>query len=97
MLAVAVVSLMALAEAFLVLAVPVVAQLARLLAQTEPLTLAAEQAAEMEMSAIKAQAVQDLSAFATLTLSHLQHQQQVHLQSQHQAVTEFTNGQEAGA
>lgn len=42
-------------------------------------------------------AVQALSAFATLMLSHLQHQQQDRQQLQHQAATEFTNGQEAGA
>jgi hypothetical protein len=75
----------------------VAAQLARLLAQMERQTLAAAQAAVMEMSAQKAQVVQDLCVFATLTLLHSQHQQQDHQQSQHQAVTEFTNGQEAGA
>jgi hypothetical protein len=75
----------------------VAVQLARLRVQMELPTQVAEQAAEMEMSAIKVQAVQDLCVFATLTLLHSQHQQQDHQQSQHQAVTEFTNGQEAGA
>jgi hypothetical protein len=82
---------------FMAQVVQAAVQLARPRVQMEPLTLAAVLAAVMEMLAIKAQVVQDLCVFATLTLLHLQHQQQDHQQSQHQAVTEFTNGQEAGA
>jgi hypothetical protein len=43
------------------------------------------------------QVVQDLCAFVTLMLLHLQHQQQDRRQLQHPAATEFINGQEAGA
>jgi hypothetical protein len=43
------------------------------------------------------QAVQDLSLFVMPTLMTQQFQPQVHQQLPTQAVTEFTNGQEAGA
>jgi hypothetical protein len=71
-----VVSRMESAAAFLLLAVPVV------VLQVQPLVLMARLIQEavlvaaMEMLATRAQAVQDLSAFATLTLLHSQHQQQ---------------------
>jgi hypothetical protein len=74
-----------------------VVQLVRQRVQMERLTQAVAVVAVIVLAGQRAQAVQDLSAFATLTLLHSQHQQQVHLLYQHQVVIEFTNGQEAGA
>jgi septal ring factor EnvC (AmiA/AmiB activator) len=56
-----------------------------------PVAIQAEQAVQVET------ALRALSAFVTRIPLHSQHQQQDRRQLQHQAVTEFTNGQEAGA
>jgi hypothetical protein len=82
-----------LAVAAVLVMVVVVVQV--LLAVQELLTLAVALAEGKHL--VAEQVVQALFAFATQMPLTLQHQQQGRLPYQHQAVTEFTNGQEAGA